>query len=99
MRKAGIATLLLAAACLISSGAAADDQQSFTSLVAKGFEVRSVVLVPLEVGKRASKNVTTDTIIVTLQNSTSVAVCYVAFANWAFMNKASLDTPTLCEVR
>jgi hypothetical protein len=99
MRKAGIGMFLLAAVGLISSGAAADDQQSFTALVAKGFEVKSVVLVPLEVGKRASKNVTTDTIIVTLQNSTSVAVCYVAFANWAFMNKASLDTTTLCEVR
>jgi hypothetical protein len=36
---------------------------------------------------------------VTLQNKKSVAVCYVAFANWAFMNKTSLDTATLCEVR
>jgi hypothetical protein len=43
--------------------------------------------------------VKTDTVIVTLQGKQSVAVCYIAFANWAFMNKTSLDTPTLCEVR
>jgi hypothetical protein len=55
--------------------------------------------VPLEVAKRATESVKTDTVIVTLQNKQSVAVCYIAFANWAFMNKTSLDTPTLCEVR
>jgi len=77
----------------------AEQQSSFTALVAKGFEVKSVVLVPLEVAKRVTDTVKTDNVIVTLQNKESVAVCYVAFANWAFMNKTSLDTTTLCEVR
>ncbi|MET0640666.1 MAG: hypothetical protein ABWZ19_11680, partial [Hyphomicrobium sp.] len=35
----------------------------------------------------------------TLQKQDTVAVCYIAFANWAFMNKTSLDSSTLCEVR
>jgi hypothetical protein len=99
MRNAGLKTLLFIAATLVSITASAAEQKSFTDLVAKGFEVRSVVLVPLEVAKRASENVTTDTVLVTLQHKKSVAVCYIALANWAYMNKASLDTPTLCEVR
>ena len=99
MQRAGFATFLLAATVAVSTSASAEDQQSFTALVDKGFEVKSVMLVPLDVAKRATKSVTTDTVIVTLQSKSSVAVCYVAFANWAFMNKTSLGTPTLCEVR
>jgi hypothetical protein len=103
MRSAGLGTLLVAAVCLASSAASAQDQQplqsSFTALIAKDYEIKSVTLVPLEVAKRATESVKTDTVVVTLQNKQSVAVCYIAFANWAFMNKTSLDTPTLCEVR
>jgi hypothetical protein len=78
---------------------AAEQESSFTALIAKGFEIKSVVLVPLEVAKRVTESVKTDNVIVTLQRQESVAVCYVAFANWAFMNKTSLDSGTLCEVR
>jgi hypothetical protein len=104
MRSTGLGTLLVAALGLASSsGAWAQDQpplqSSFTALLSKDYEVKSVTLVPLEVAKRATESVKTDTVIVTLQNKQSVAVCYIAFANWAFMNKTSLDTPTLCEVR
>jgi hypothetical protein len=86
---------------LVSATASADDrlQSSFTALVAKGFEIKSVTLIPLDVARRVTDKVKTDNVIVTLQKSETVAVCYVAFANWAFMNKASLDSATLCEVR
>jgi hypothetical protein len=99
MRGAGLGTLLFAVASMLCASALAEDQKSFSALIAKGFEVKSVVVFPVDMAKRASENVTTDTVLVTLQNKKSVAVCYIAFANWAFMNKASLDTPTLCEVR
>ena len=103
MRSAGLGTLLVAAFCWASFAASAQDQpplqSSFTGLIAKDYEIKTVTLVPLEVAKRATESVKTDTIIVTLQNKQSVAVCYIAFANWAFMNKTSLDTPTLCEIR
>ncbi|MFT3731974.1 MAG: hypothetical protein QM780_11230 [Hyphomicrobium sp.] len=92
---------LATAAALVSSPVSADDrlQSSFTELVGKGFEVKSVTLIPLEVAKRVTEKVKTDNVIVTLQKQEAVAVCYIAFANWAFMNKTSLDSPTLCEVR
>ena len=99
MRNARIRTLLVAVASLIAVSASADEQKSFMALMAKGFEIKSLVLVPVDIAKRVSESVTTDTVLVTLQNKKSVAVCYVAFSNWAFMNKASLETPTLCEVR
>lgn len=102
MRSASLGTLFFAALATVSSCAWAQEQppqSSFTALLAKDYEVKSVTLVPLDVAKRATESVKTDTILVTLQNKQSVAVCYIAFANWAFMNKTSLDTPTLCEVR
>jgi hypothetical protein len=104
MHSAGLGTLFFAALMAAASSALADDpappqQSSFTALLTKDYEVKSVTLVPLEVAKRATETVKTDTVLVTLQNKQSIAVCYIAFANWAFMNKTSLDTPTLCEVR
>jgi hypothetical protein len=101
MRSISLGLVFAAAAALISAPASADDrlQSSFTALVGKGFEVKSVTLIPLEVAKRVTEKVKTDNVVVTLQKQETVAVCYVAFANWAFMNKASLDSSTLCEVR
>jgi len=102
MRSAGLRILFVASLGLMSTAAWAQEppqQSSFTALLAKDYEVKAVTLVPLEVAKRATASVKTDTVVVTLQNKQSVAVCYIAFANWAFMNRSSLDTPTLCEVR
>lgn len=101
MRNISLGLVFATAAALISAPASADDrlQSSFTALVGKGFEVKSVTLIPLEVAKRVTEKVKTDNVVVTLQKQETVAVCYIAFANWAFMNKASLDSSTLCEVR
>jgi hypothetical protein len=101
MRSISLGLAFATAAALISAPASSDErlQSSFTALVGKGFEVKSVTLIPLDVAKRVTDKVRTDNVIVTLQKQESVAVCYVAFANWAFMNKASLDSSTLCEVR
>lgn len=102
MRSAGLRILFVATLGLVSATASAQEQpsqSSFTALLAKDYEIKTVTLVPLEVAKRATASVKTDTVVVTLQNKQSVAVCYIAFANWAFMNRTSLDTPTLCEVR
>ena len=101
MRSIGLGLVFATSMGLVSATASADDrlQSSFTGLVAKGFEVKSVTLIPLDVAKRVTDKVRTDNVVVTLQKNEAVAVCYVAFANWAFMNKASLNSPTLCEVR
>ena len=101
MRSISLGLAFATAAALISAPASADErlQSSFTALVGKGYEVKSVTLIPLEVAKRVTEKVKTDNVIVTLQKQETVAVCYIAFANWAFMKKASLDSSTLCEVR
>ncbi len=101
MRSIGLGLVFATAMGLVSGPVSADSglQSSCTGLVGKGFEVKSVTLIPLDVAKRVTDKVRTDNVIVTLQKDETVAVCYVAFANWAFMNKASLDSPTLCEVR
>jgi hypothetical protein len=101
MRSVSLGLVFATATALTSVPTWADEhlQSSFTALVGKGFEIKSVTLIPLDVAKRVTEKVRTDNVVVTLQKQEAVAVCYIAFANWAFMNKASLDSSTLCEVR
>jgi hypothetical protein len=101
MRSINLGLLFASAAAFLPALASADEQSqsSFTALIGKGFEVKSVTLVPLDVAKRMMDKVRTDNVIVTLQKQETVAVCYIAFVNWALMTKASLASSTLCEVR
>lgn len=99
MRKAGILISTLVSLFAAAIPARAEGQQSFTSLISGGFEVKSVLFVPLDIAKKVSPDAASDTVVVTLQGKTSVAVCYLALTNWIVMNKSSLENPAICEVR
>lgn len=99
MGKAGtlISSVIALAASVVPAWA--EGQKSFTSLVSDGFEVKSVLFVPLDIAKKVSPDAASDTVVVTLQGNKSVAVCYLALTNWIVMNKSSLENPAICEVR
>lgn len=99
MRTAGILIAGLIAALAAAAPVQAEGQQSFSSLLSGGYEVRSVLFVPLDVAKKVSPDAASDTVVVTLQGKTNVAVCYMALTNWIVMNKSSLENPAICEVR
>lgn len=99
MSKAGLFFSIWMAGLAAAIPARAEGQQSFSSLITGGFEVRSVLFVPLDIAKKVSPDAASDTVVVTLQGKTSVAVCYMALTNWIVMNKSSLDNPAICEVR
>ena len=71
----------------------AQEQQSFKTLVGKGFEIKSVTFA------RGESTDNRDSFLVTLQKDKSVAVCYFAAATWINLNNASLEDARRCDVR
>jgi hypothetical protein len=71
----------------------AQEQQSFKSLIGKGFEIKSVTFA------RGESTENRDSFLVTLQKDKSIAVCYFAAVNWINLNNATLEDARRCDVR
>jgi hypothetical protein len=84
----GLVCLLQAPEC-----GAQEQQQSFKTLVGKGYEIKSVAFAH---GESTDNR---DSFLVTLQKDKSVAVCLFAAVNWINLNNASLDDARRCDVR
>ena len=89
---------ILVSSSLVAASPNTPETKAFNALVAEGYEVKAVTLVPLEVAKREQANLNADAVAVTLQKGGSVAVCYFGFGNWIALNKASLANPAQCAV-
>ena len=86
--------LALGLVCLLqASDCGAQEQQSFKTLVGKGYEIKSVAFA------RGESTDNRDSFLVTLQKDKSVAVCLFAAVNWINLNNASLDDARRCDVR
>jgi hypothetical protein len=86
--------LAAALAAIAGAGeAAAQDQQSFKSLVGKGYEIKGTVFAKGE----ATEN--REVFVITLQKEKSIAVCYFAAPTWISMSKEALDDSKRCDVR
>ena len=72
---------------------AQEQQQSFKSLIGRGFEIKSVTFAH---GESTDNR---DTFLVTLQKDKSVAVCYFAASTWINLSSASLEDARRCDVR
>jgi len=87
---------MFALACVAIAGACdarAQEQQSFRTIVGKGYEIKSVTFARGE----ATEN--REIFLVTLQKEKSVAVCYFAAANWINLSPATLEDSKRCDVR
>jgi hypothetical protein len=71
----------------------AQEQQSFRTIMGKGYEIKSVTFARGE----ATEN--REIFLVTLQKDKSVAVCYFAAANWINLSPATLEDSKRCDVR
>jgi hypothetical protein len=71
----------------------AQEQQSFKSILSKGYDIKGVTF---------AKGESTDNreiFVVTLQKEKSVAVCYFAAANWINLSTGTLEDSKRCDVR
>jgi hypothetical protein len=81
-------------ACAVAaSDCRAQEQQSFKALIGKGFEIKSVTFAH---GESTDNR---DSVIVTLQNGKSVAVCFFAAVNWINLSTNALEDGKRCDVR
>ena len=71
----------------------AQEQQSFKTLIGRGFDIKSVTFV------RGETTDNREVFLVTLQQGKSVAVCYFAAANWINLSSATLEDSKRCDVR
>jgi hypothetical protein len=84
---------LAVASIAFAAGASAQEQQSFKTLVGKGYDIKSVTFAKGE----ATEN--REVFLVTLQKDKSVAVCYFAAPNWISLSNPTLDDARRCDVR
>jgi hypothetical protein len=85
----------LAAAVFVAGAGTslAQEQQSFKTIMSKGYEIKNVTFARGE----ATEN--REIFLVTLQKDKSVAVCYFAAANWINLSPATLEDSKRCDVR
>jgi hypothetical protein len=84
----------LAVASLALVGSAyAQEQQSFKTILGKGYEIRAVTFA------RGESTENREVFLITLQKEKSVAVCYFAAPNWINLAPNTLDDPKRCDVR
>jgi hypothetical protein len=90
-----IRSLAIAAAlvCAAQVSHAQEQQQSFKSLIGRGFDIKNVLFVRGEVSENK------ETFIVTLQREKSVAVCFFSAIAWVTLSNTVLDDPKRCDVR
>jgi hypothetical protein len=84
------------AVALLGLGAAAglaQEQQSFKTLLARGYDVKAVTFA------RGESTDNREVVLVTMQRERSVAVCYFAAANWINLSNATLEDSKRCDVR
>ena len=92
MNKAAV--IALGAFLLVQpTGAPAQEQQTFKSIIGRGFEIKSVTFA------RGDWSENREVAVVTLQREKSVAVCYFAATSWINLSNAALEDPKRCDVR
>ena len=85
----------LAAAVFVAEAGTslAQEQQSFKTIIGKGYEIKSVTFA------RGDATENREIFVVTLQREKSVAVCYFAALNWINLSNATLEDSKRCDVR
>jgi hypothetical protein len=78
---------------VFAAPADAQDQQSFKTIIGKGYEIKSVTFA------RGESTDNREIFVVTLQKEKSVAVCYFAAGNWINLSVGTLEDSKRCDVR
>ena len=71
----------------------AQEQQSFKTIIGKGYEIKGVTFA------RGESTENREIFLVTLQKEKSVAVCYFAATTWINLSPQTLDDSKRCDVR
>ena len=73
--------------------AAAQEQQSFKSLISRGFDIKAVTFA------HGQSTENRETFVVTLQREKTIAVCFFSANAWINLTQNVLEDPKRCDVR
>ncbi len=76
-----------------ASNVFAQEQQSFKTIMGKGYEIKGVTFAKGD----ATEN--REVFVITLQKEKSVAVCFFAAPSWISLSNPALDDGKRCDVR
>ena len=94
MRKFTVlAAILLALGTADEARAQEQAQQSFRTIIGKGYEIKAVTFA------RGEATDNREVFVITLQKEKSVAVCYFAAPNWISLSAPLLEDSRRCDVR
>ena len=86
---------VLVAGLALAASAGAQEQQSFKTLMGKGYDIKSATFARGQFQGNADREL----FVITLQKEKSVAVCTFAAANWINLSTSYLEDSKLCDVR
>jgi hypothetical protein len=92
MNRSLVIGAALLCATQVSEGMA-QEQQSFKSLMGRGFDIKGVNFV------RGDATENRETFIITLQREKTVAVCFFSANAWITLSNTVLDDSRRCDVR
>jgi hypothetical protein len=84
---------LIVAGLALAAPAVAQEQQSFRTIISKGYDIKSATFAH---GQSTDDR---DIFVITLQKEKSVAVCTFAAANWINLSTSYLEDSKRCDVR
>jgi hypothetical protein len=91
--RALLAATLFSLLALAAPVHAQEQQQSFKTIISKGYDIKAVTFA------RGESTDNREIFVVTLQKEKSVAVCYFAAANWINLSSGTLEDSKRCDVR
>jgi hypothetical protein len=88
-----LAVSFAVASLAFAASAKAQDQQSFKTIIGKGYDIKGITFA------KGDSTENREIFVITLQKEKSVAVCYFAAPNWINLSSGSLEDPKRCDVR
>jgi hypothetical protein len=89
----GLIVALALSPLVFAAPSHAQEQQSFKTIIGKGYDIKGVTFA------RGESTDNREIFVVTLQKEKSVAVCYFAAPNWINLSSATLEDSKRCDVR
>ena len=93
MKKFLPCAAVLLSAAIVPDAIAQEQQQSFKSLIGRGFDVKAVTFA------QGQSTENRETFVVTLQRERTIAVCFFSANAWITLSAPALEDARRCDVR
>ena len=97
-KRTATAVLVIGAISCGVAAAGAADLPSLKSLLASGYEIKSVTFIPSDASAPLGLDPKMPQVLVTLQRGAAIAACEYLASNWISLVAGSMEGTTQCDV-